>query len=173
MAHVSVTPFSQQLIDLINAHVNKELTAYYAYFALSVHFGRHDIALENTANYFKHSSAEERDHADKFIGYIQERGGSVELKDIKAITIPSGYTLLEALEKALEMEKEVFKSIVGIHTAAAQVNDAHLTSFLESDFFEEQTKEEDKYMRLIAIAKRMGSGLGEQLFDKDIITKYM
>ncbi len=143
MAHVSVTPFSQKLIDLINVHVNKELTAYYAYFSLSVHFSKHDIALENTANYFKHSSAEEREHADKFIGYIQERGGTVALKDVKATVIAPGYTLAEALEKALEMEKDVFKSIVGIHTAAAQEGDAHLTSFLESDFFEEQTKEED------------------------------
>ena len=173
MAQVSVTSFSQQLIDLINAHVTKELTAYYAYFALSVHFSRHDVALENTASYFKHSSAEEREHADKFIGYIQERGGVVVLKDIKATVVAFDHTLVQALEKALEMEKDVFKSIVAIHTEAGKLGDAHLTSFLESDFFEEQTKEEDKYMRLIAMAKRMGSGLGEQLFDKDIITKYL
>lgn len=173
MAHPSVTPFSQQLIDVINLHVNKELTAYYAYLAFSIHFSRHDIALENTASYFKHASDEEREHADKFVSYIQERGGIVVLKDIKAMMVTSGWTLLESLEKALEMEKDVLKSIFAIHAAAAKEGDAHLTSFLESDFFEEQTKEEDKYMRLIAIAKRMGSGLGEQLFDKDIITKYL
>ena len=104
MSTVSVSPFSQHCVDFINEHINKELTASYAYYMLSVYFNRHNVAFHNVANYFKKASEEEREHADKFI--------------------------------------------------------------------DEQVKEEDKYMRLITILKRMGSGLGEQLFDKDIISTF-
>ena len=172
MSAIIVSPFSQQCNQLINTQINKELTASYVYQALGVYFSRHDIALGNVAQFFKKASDEEREHADKFINYSQLRGGNVVLNDIKAPKLPPKIALIDAFIMALNLEKEVFQSIMSLYHAAEKESEAHFASFLEEDFLSEQIHEEDKYVRIITVIKRMGTGLGEQLFDKDIIAHY-
>jgi ferritin heavy chain len=57
--------------------------------------------------YFKHSSDEEREHAMKLLKYLNQRGGRIILQDIKNPETPCEYTAAEAMEKALELEKNV------------------------------------------------------------------
>ena len=167
MAENSVLKLDPVLEKSMNEQINAEFNAFYAYQALYNHFNRHDVALINTASFFKKSSEEEVEHANKLICYINKRGGTVELQDIKAISITS-ITMLAAFELALSLELAVHKRLLAVHDIAAQVNDCHVMDFLEGEFLTEQVDAEDGLMRIITNIKRTGPGLGEYLSDKDI-----
>jgi len=159
--------FSQKCVKGINDQIHAELTASYTYQTLSIHFSRHDIALANVASFFKKSSSEEQEHADKLIHYVQLRGGHVTLKDIKASNIDT-ITLLQAFEKTLELEKDVHKKILTLHDIANAEKEAHFSAFLEEEFLSEQIQAEDELLRMMSQIKRLGTGLGEYLFDRDL-----
>ena len=74
-------------------------------------FTREDQALHGFAKFFKKNSDEERDHAQKFMDYQNHRGGTILLKDIAKPRKETWSTILEAVEDALALEKEVNKVI--------------------------------------------------------------
>lgn len=57
--------------------------------------------------YFKHASDEEREHAQKLLKYQNQRGGRIVLQDIKAPDVVDEMTAVDAMTKALELEKQV------------------------------------------------------------------
>lgn len=57
--------------------------------------------------YFKQNSDEEREHAMKLLKYLNQRGGRIVLQDIKNPDTPCEYTAVQAMEKALELERFV------------------------------------------------------------------
>lgn len=70
--------FSNEGEEALNLQINQELTASYVYMAMSAYFQRDGIALHGFAKFFKHSSEEEREHAQKLIDYVTRRGGVVK-----------------------------------------------------------------------------------------------
>jgi ferritin heavy chain len=58
-------------------------------------------------SYFKHASDEEREHAMKLLKYLNLRGGRIILQDIKTPDLPGELSAIEAMKKALELEKQV------------------------------------------------------------------
>lgn len=162
-----VTPFSHKCVEAINEQVNAELSASYAYQAFSIYFNRHDVALYNVASFFKKASEEERQHADKLITYATKRGGLITLKDILAPK-QGAVSLVHAFEAALSLEKEVLQKLLHAHECAGQDNEAHFAAYLEEEFLAEQIEAEHQLVGLISVIKRMGSGLGEHLFDKEL-----
>ncbi|XP_064603995.1 soma ferritin-like [Liolophura sinensis] len=79
---LTCTSFSDSLIEKMNEQINLELHASYLYHAYARYFGRDDVALSGFADFFKHASSEERDHADKMMEYMNTRGCRFLLKDI-------------------------------------------------------------------------------------------
>lgn len=71
------------------------------------YFDRDDVALPGMHWYFKHASDEEREHAMKLLKYLNKRGGRIILEDIKNPEAQGEMTAVEAMTKALELEKEV------------------------------------------------------------------
>ncbi|CAF4713503.1 unnamed protein product [Rotaria magnacalcarata] len=47
-------------------------------------------------------------------------------------------------------------------------SDPHLTNYLEDEFLDEQVKSIKKYTENIVNLRRVGAGLGEYIFDKDV-----
>jgi ferritin heavy chain len=47
------------------------------------YFERDDVALPGFAKFFKKSSDEEREHAEKLMNFQNKRGGRIVLQDIK------------------------------------------------------------------------------------------
>jgi len=47
------------------------------------YFDRDDVALKGFSNFFKKSSDEEREHAEKFMKYQNMRGGRIVLQPIQ------------------------------------------------------------------------------------------
>ncbi|KAG1339040.1 Ferritin [Cocos nucifera] len=54
----------------------------YVYHAMFAYFDRDNVALKGLAKFFKESSEEEREHAEKLMEYQNKRGGRVKLQSI-------------------------------------------------------------------------------------------
>merc|ERR1712018_400927 len=130
---------------LINKQINMELYASYVYMAMGHFFSREDQALHGFSKFFKKNSDEERDHAQKFMDYQNHRGGTILLKDISKPRKETWNTILEAVEDALALEKEVNKSLLCMHDKAIK-----------------------ELADLVTKTKRVGDGLGRHLMDKDM-----
>ena len=53
------------------------------------YFDRDDVALKGFSKFFKHSSDEEREHAEKLMAFQNKRGGRIVLQDIKVLNMYS------------------------------------------------------------------------------------
>jgi len=159
--------YHAQSEDGVNKQINMEFYACYVYSAMAYHFDRDDVALLNVAKFFKESSDEEREHALKLMKFQNQRGGTVVLKDIKAPTKSSWASALEAMQDALELEKTVNQSLLDLHKTAASHDDAQMCDFLESEYLTEQVEAIKKIGDHVTNLKRVGSGLGEFMFDKE------
>lgn len=160
--------FSEACESAINAQINMEFCASYAYQAMAVHFAHDTVALPGLAAHFRKEAEEERSHALKFVDYVNKRGGVVRLTDIKA---PSGAwkSAREALEFALSLEKDVNASLLALHTLADDNNDPHLADFIEEEFLDDQVQTLKELADLITQLDRCGNeGLGLYLFDQKL-----
>lgn len=154
----------------INKQVNMELYASYVYLAMAHHFERDDVALPGFAKFFKHQSDEEREHAQKFMDYQNKRGGRLSLRDIAKPSKSEWASGLEAVQVALELEKNVNDSLLEMHAVASKHNDPHLQNFLEGEFLDEQVESIKQLSDYVTNLKRVGPGLGEYLFDKHTLS---
>lgn len=102
--------------------------------------------------------------------YQIKRGGRIQLRDI-AKPAKSEWTCgLEALQVALELEKQVNDALLDLHKLSSKHEDAHLTDFIEEDFLEDQVETIKQLGDYITNLKRVGPGLGEYLFDKHTLS---
>lgn len=161
--------FHNDVEALINKQINTELYASYVYMAMGSWFSRHDQALHGFAGFFKKNSDEEREHAGIFMEYQVSRGGKVIHKDIGKPPKDAWNSPLEAMEDALALEKSVNQALLCLHAKSSEVNDPHLTNFLEEKFLDEQVQSIKELGDLITKMNRAGSGLGQHLIDQELL----
>jgi len=154
----------------INRQINMELYASYCYQSMAFYFDRDDVALPGFAKFFKSSSDEEREHAEKFMKYQNKRGGRIVLQDIKKPDRDEWGTGLEAMQVALALEKNVNQALLDLHKVATAHDDAQMCDFLESEYLEEQVKAIKELGDHITNLKRVGPGLGEYMYDKESLS---
>nr|ADK25061.1 ferritin [Sinohyriopsis cumingii] len=153
----------------INKQINMELYASYVYQSMSYYFDRDDVALKGFAKFFKKSSEEEREHAEKFMKYQNKRGGRIVLQDIKKPDRDKWGTGLDAMEVALDLEKSVNQALLDLHKVADSHGDPQMMDFIEHEFLEEQVSSIKELCNHITNLKRVGPGLGEYMFDKETL----
>ena len=157
----------------INEQINVEYNASYAYHSLFAYFDRDNVALKGFAKFFKESSDEERDHAEKLIKYQNMRGGRVRLQSIVTplteFDHPEKGDALYAMELALALEKLVNEKLHNLHSVASRCNDPQLTDFVESEFLEEQVEAIKKISEYVAQLRRVGKGHGVWHFDQKLL----
>ncbi|XP_042325653.1 ferritin, higher subunit-like [Sceloporus undulatus] len=76
---------------------------------------------------------------------------------------------LDALQRALALEKEVNQALLNLHKLATDKRDPHLCDFLESEYLEEQVKAIKQLGDHLTNLKRLGlpqNGMGEYLFER-------
>jgi len=172
MAPTSSTLARQNYHEECEAHVNKqinmELYASYVYQSMASYFDRDDVAFPGVAGFFKKQSDEEREHADKLMKYQNQRGGRVVLQPVSKPTRDEWGSPLEAFVAALELEKTINQVLLDLHGISGRNNDPQLCDFLESEFLEEQVKSINELSHFVTQLKRVGSGLGEYTFDKNL-----
>jgi len=154
----------------INRQINMELYASYVYQSMSFYFNRDDVALPGFSCFFKKSSDEEREHAEKLMKYQNKRGGRVVLQDIQKPDRDEWGTGLEAMQVALTLEKNVNQSLLDLHKVGDKHSDAQFMDFLESEYLSEQVDAIKEISDHITQLKRVGSGLGEYTYDKESLS---
>ncbi|KAH8484830.1 hypothetical protein H0E87_026552 [Populus deltoides] len=126
----------------INEQINVEYSASYVYHAMFAYFDRDNIALKGLAKFFKESSEEEREHAEKFMKYQNIRGGKVVLhsilKPVSEFEHGDKGDALYAMELALSLEKLTNEKLLNLHKVAD--NDPQLQDFIDSEFLKEQVE---------------------------------
>merc|ERR1712150_469314 len=144
----------------INRQINMELYASYCYQSMAFYFDRDDVALPGFSKFFKKSSDEEREHAEKLMKYQNKRGGRIVLQDIKKPDRDEWGCALDAMQVALSLEKSVNQSLLDLHKTADSHGDAQMCDFIESEYLEEQVNAIKEISDHITQLKRVGSGLG-------------
>lgn len=152
----------------INKQINLELHASYVYQSMAWYFDRDDVALPGMHKFFKKNSEEEREHAEKFMKFQNDRGGRIVLQSIEKPERDEWGSALEAMQMALALEKNINQVLLDLHSVATQHNDSHMTDFLEGTFLNEQVDAIKMLSGYVTQLKRAGPGLGEFLFDKEL-----
>ncbi|CAL0329580.1 unnamed protein product [Lupinus luteus] len=157
----------------INEQINVEYNVSYVYHSLFAYFDRDNIAFKGLAKFFKESSEEEREHAEKFIKYQNIRGGRVILHPITSP--PSEFAHAEkgdalyAMELALSLEKLVNEKLLNLHSVADRNNDPQLADFIESEFLKEQVEAIKKISEYVTQLRLVGKGHGAWHFDQRLL----
>lgn len=127
-----------KMTKAINKQINAELESSYLYLAMAADFAAKN--WQGFAHWMDLQAKEENAHAMKFFKYILERGGEVELDDIKAAD--AGWkTPLEVFEEVYQHELKVTVLINDLLKLARQEGDAATESMLKW-FIDEQVEEE-------------------------------
>ena len=64
-----------------------------------------------------------------------------------------------------------FQSLLELHSAAGEEGDAHLCSFVEENYLDEQVKAIKELSDLLTKMKRAGDGVGLHIIDKELQEK--
>merc|ERR1712093_799877 len=108
--------FSKESEDATNEHIVKELFASMAYLAMQAYFDRADVALPGFAKWAHENSDEEKQHAEKFIEYLNKRGGNYIPQAIPAPVRSEWSSGLEALEYFRTLEVDLSESLLALHS---------------------------------------------------------
>ncbi|MGA2280515.1 MAG: ferritin [Verrucomicrobiota bacterium] len=132
------TKIPSKTLTELNRQINCELTAAHAYLALSVWCASR--SLKGFAGFFAKQSSEEREHAEKLMDHVQDRGVAPELTAIAAPK-QNFKSLLEVVEKAQAMEQANTGGINAVYEAAVAARD-YPAQVLMHWFIKEQVEEE-------------------------------
>jgi ferritin len=132
------TKIPSKTLTELNRQINCELTAAQAYLAMSVWCASR--SLKGFAGFFSKQADEEREHAEKLMKHVQDRGVAPELAAIAAPK-QNFKSLLEVVEQAQAMEQANTGGINAVYEAAV-ANKDYPTQVLMHWFIKEQVEEE-------------------------------
>ncbi|KAH8496835.1 hypothetical protein Peur_054571 [Populus x canadensis] len=165
--------FTDESEAAINEQINVEYNVSYVYHAMFAYFDRDNVALKGLAKFFKESSVEEREHAEKLMEYQNKRGGKVKLQSILMPLSEFDHAekgdALYAMELALSLEKLTNEKLLNLHSVAEKNKDVQLTDFVESEFLAEQVDAIKKISEYVAQLRRVGKGHGVWHFDQMLL----
>lgn len=143
---------SKKMNAAINEQIGNEFAASLQYVAIACHFDTESLA--ELAAHFYAQAQEERDHAMRFVKYLVEAGGTV---NIPAIAAPqSAFKTAEAaVQLSLASEKRVTAQINGLMDLAIKESD-HITQNMLSWFIREQLEEVSSMESLLKVVQRAG-----------------
>lgn len=129
---------NESMLKSLTAQVNKELYSAYLYRSMC-----HDMKTEGFkgyAHWLEKQYAEEVEHAEKFIAYIEDRGDVVDFAALGGVDKHFGCPL-EAAKAALAHEEYISGSIRSLFHQAREEGDLETEVFLQW-FINEQVEEE-------------------------------
>ena len=143
---------SKKMNDAINEQIGVEFGASLQYVAMAAHFAAE--GLTELAAHFYRQAEEERDHAMRFVHYVVDVGGRVE---IPAITAPKCIfkSVEEVVKLSLDGEKSVTEHINVLVELAIKSSD-HITQNFLSWFIREQLEEVSSMENLLKTVQRAG-----------------
>jgi bacterioferritin B len=143
---------SKELTAAINEEIGLELFASNQYLNIAGYFD--SLALKKLAKMFYKQSDEERDHALKFVRYLSDTGGRVEVPEVKAPQATFG-SVEEAVRLSLDWEVEVTRRINALMALAIDQKDYAAQDFLRW-FVTEQVEEVSTMETLLSVVHQAG-----------------
>ncbi|HSK08903.1 MAG TPA: ferritin [Vicinamibacterales bacterium] len=143
---------SQELTAAFNEEIGRELFASNQYTNIACYF--ESMALRKLAALFHKQADEERMHALKFVKYLNDVGASVALPAIQAPQ-PTFKSVEEAVQKALDWEREVTRQVNSLMSMAIDQKDYAAQDFLRW-FVTEQVEEEATMTNLLQVVRAAG-----------------
>jgi ferritin heavy chain len=161
--------FSSANEEGINQQINMEYRASFVYASMSAYFDRDNVSLPGLAKFFRKSSHEEREHAEMLTDYLNKRGGRVQLFTVEG---PQNEfdSAISAVQLALQLEKDVNKSLLNLHALAGEHTNPQMCDFVESNFLGEQVDGISQLSKYYTQLQRVGAeGLGLYLWDQNLL----
>ena len=143
---------SPALAKAFNEQIGHEFGASMQYVAIAAHFYQRSLTL--LAKMFQEQAEEEKQHAMKFIKYLQDTKGGLHIPAIPAPK-PTFATAEEAVQAALNWERDVTKQITALMALAVKEDDYLAMSFLQW-FIDEQLEEVVKMDRMLSVIRQSG-----------------
>jgi ferritin len=156
----------KKLQEAINTQINFEIESAFIYYAMKNYFARKSLA--GFENWFEIQYQEEMAHAQKFIDYINDRGGKVDIRNFPAPRNDFD-SVLEIFEVSLKHEKEVTKRIYNLMSMSRDLND-HASASLLQWYVDEQVEEEQNFSQLIDKIKLV-KDVGLYMLDKELAAR--
>jgi ferritin len=143
---------SEEMNAAINQQIGNEFGASVQYVAIAAHFDGE--SLPELAQHFYRQAEEERMHAMRFVKFVVDAGGRVEISEIPQ---PKSqfHSTRDAVQRALDGEVTVTKQINALMDLAAKESD-HITSTFLQWFITEQLEEVSSMDTLLKIVTRAG-----------------
>lgn len=143
---------SPEVTKGFNEQIGHEFGASMQYLGIAGYFESQNLRL--LAKLFFEQGEEEKEHAMKFVHYILDTAGDLQ---IPAIAAPKHNfsSAEEAVEAALNWEKEVTRQINDLMDLALSKNDHLAQNFLRW-FVDEQLEEITKMDQLLSVVRRAG-----------------
>jgi len=145
---------SPQIIEAINQQIGMEFAASLQYDAIGSHFAAE--SLPRLSVHFFKQATEERSHAHRFMKFVVDTGGRVEIPAIPA-PIAKFKFAKDAVKLSYDQELAVTHSINAIADLALKQND-HITGNFLQWFIKEQLEEVSSMDQLLKIVERAGEG---------------
>jgi len=143
---------SDMMNGAINQQIGNELSASIQYLSIGAHFASE--TLPELAAHFYTQADDERAHALRFVNYLIDAGGRVE---IPSIPMPRAdfKSVEEAVQLSLDSEKTVTDQINELVELSQKESD-HITKNFLSWFLTEQLEEVSSMESLLKIVQRAG-----------------
>jgi ferritin len=144
---------SKKMNEAINRQICYEFSAMLQYVAIASYFV--GDSLHELASHFYRQAEEERDHAMRFVKYLLDAGGQVEIKDVPAPQ--NRFTSAEeAVKLSLDQEKTVTEQINALVELAMNEKD-YITQNALTWFVNEQLEEVSSMENLLKIVQLAGA----------------
>jgi ferritin len=154
--------------DLMNEQIKNELESFYIYLSMVAYF--HAQNLDGMAHWMRCQAHEEMIHAMKFYDHIIDRGGTVELLNLKQLKT-KWKSPLEAWQDTLEHEKFITAKIHDLVKLSRKENDIASDTLLNW-FSKEQIEEESNAEKVLRQMEMIGdSKQGIYLLDRDLAAR--
>lgn len=155
---------SDSMLKELNVQITKEIFSSYLYLQMAAWF--ENKSLKGFSNWMKVQAQEEVSHAMILFNYVNERGGMVEMGELKAPGTEYE-TPLDVFQKSLAHEQFVTKSIHNLMDMAISQKDYPTQNRLEW-FIAEQVEEEANASEIIGKLELIGESNGLFMLDKEL-----
>lgn len=156
---------SGRLLAALNQQIGNEMGASLQYVSIASHFAAQD--LPNLAAFFYRQADEERQHAMKFVHFVVDVGGSVEIPAVPAPRAKFA-AAAEAVALSLDWEHTVTEQIYALVDIAKDDRNYIAQRFLDW-FVTEQLEEITTMGTLLSLVERAGEE--NLLFVEDYLGK--
>lgn len=143
---------SRELASAFNQQIGNEFGASMQYVSIGAHFQQRQLTL--LAKLFMQQAEEERMHAMKFVQYLLDTKGELQIPSIPAPK-PTFTSAEDAVAAALGWEEEVTRQIGRLMDIAVKESDYLAQNFLQW-FIDEQLEEVVKMDRLLSVVRQSG-----------------